>query len=439
MQCEIRTRQYRAVPKMNTVFSIPRLLIQMLAVAVAMLVLAPNALSQEIVLYSFGSAPDGNYPSSSLTFDHAGHLYGTTYGGGAHSAGAVYSLIQRSGQWAEGVIYNFCQQSNCADGSQPYSTLVFDTVGNLYGTTYAGGIYGGGVVFKLTRNAHGAWAETVIHSFGHGTDGAYPLAGLIFDKTGNLYGTTGSGGSSTSSCFGGCGTVYELSPGSNGEWTESVLYNFCSQSDCSDGNSPESSVVLDSAGDLFGTTTYGGNLLVDGTVFELSPLGNGQWAQTTLHRFLGGSDGYNPHAGVVLDRAGNLYGTTVNGGIDGNNGTVFKLTRGANGQWTEKVIYTFCAQFECTDGSEPYAGVTFDKSGNLYGATSGGGSDWGLVYKLTPSEGQWTEAVLHAFAGLGIDGVDPVVSVTFDATGQLYGVAGGGIGSGYGLIFELTH
>src|ERR1700682_1063359 len=212
------------------------------------------------VLYSFGSVPDGNYPAADLVFDHSGHLYGTTVQGGAFGSGAGFKLTPGIGQWTETIIYNFCQASNCSDGSTAYAGLVVDGSGNLYGTTYQGGAYGGGVVFELVRHAHGGWTERVLHSFGNGTDGKGLLSGLVFDKAGNLYGTTSGGGTSTSSCFAGCGTVFELSRGTNGQWNENVLYNFCSQTQCADGNSLTGGLGLDTAGNLYGTTVYGGTI-----------------------------------------------------------------------------------------------------------------------------------------------------------------------------------
>src|SRR5579863_10030564 len=185
-------------------------------------------------LYSFGKPPDGSSPTGKLVFDGFGNLYGTTSGGGAYGSGTVFKLTPSQGQWAETVLYSFCppQTVPCADGAVPYAGVVFDSTGNLYGTTYLGGAYGnllsgqnnGGVVFKLTPSGNGSWTETVLHSFGNGTDGSQSFAGVVFDKQSNLYGTTQFGGINNIECPGGCGIVYELSPGVNGQWTESVIY-----------------------------------------------------------------------------------------------------------------------------------------------------------------------------------------------------------------------
>jgi uncharacterized repeat protein (TIGR03803 family) len=198
----------------------------------------------EQTLYSFGAQPDGNYPSANLVFDASGNLYGTTTQGGTNGAGTVFKMTPNAGQWIKTILYSFCHLQGCPDGSSPYSDLIIDAAGNLYGTTYNGGTYWqagsmtGGVVFKLTPQPDGTWTETVLHNFGNGTDGILPQASLVSDKAGNLYGTTTGGGATSPGCSQGCGTVFELSPGSNSQWTEKVLYSFCSQANCVDGMTP---------------------------------------------------------------------------------------------------------------------------------------------------------------------------------------------------------
>lgn len=408
-----------------------------LAIAVANLILTASLwASQEQTLYGFGSAPDGNYPASSLAIDRSGNLYGTTLQGGMFGAGMVFKLTPGNGQWVETVLYNFCQQSGCTDGSTPYGKLAFDSKGNLYGTTYQGGAYGYGVAFQLRRHPDGTWTETILHSFGNGTDGENPLAGVIFDTAGNLYGTTSTGGTFGSSCFAGCGTVFELTPGNNGQWTETVLYNFCSQANCTDGNSLTTGLVLDKSGNLYGTTAFGGTTLNYGVVFELSPGGAGQWTQQVLHTFAGGADGSNSHASLAL-RGGNLYGTTEFGGRNGNNGTVFELKHLKSGLWQERVLYSFCLH-ACMDGGSPLAEVIFDRSGNLYGTTfDGGASQWGVVFELTPVNDHWSETVLYSFTGAN-DGFNPHAGLVLDKNGNLYGVTFQGGTGGYGTAFEIT-
>ncbi|MGA2903955.1 MAG: choice-of-anchor tandem repeat GloVer-containing protein [Candidatus Korobacteraceae bacterium] len=307
----------------------------------------------EQVLYSFCSqtnCTDGSYPFAGLIFDAAGNLYGTTARGGTSSGcsgsgcGTVFELTPTAGGgWTEQVLYSFCSQTNCTDGSYPFAGLIFDAAGNLYGTTFAGGIHpsctlsgyaGCGTVFELSPREGGGWTETVLYSFGSGTDGGYPVAGLIFDAAGNLYGTTADGAYS-SSCGQICGTVFELTPTADGGWTEQVLYSFCSQTNCTDGYGPYAGLIFDAAGNLYGTTIYGG-IYGYGTVFELTPTAGGGWTETALHSFGNDpaarvEDGAGPFAGLIFDAAGNLYGTTYGGG-NGTTcgpsgcGTVFEMT-----------------------------------------------------------------------------------------------------------------
>jgi uncharacterized repeat protein (TIGR03803 family) len=219
---------------------------------------------KEKVLYSFGTARmDGAYPRAGLIFDNAGNLYGTTYSGGAHNAGTVFELMRKTGgRWTERILHNF---KGGADGAYPLANLIFDASGNLYGTTYAGGSNVEGTIFQLALKAGGVWTEKVLHSFGNGKDGEHPDAGLVFDATGNLYGTTYVGGAN------GFGTVFELTPKARGKWAEQVLHSFSGK----DGASPYASLIIDTAGNLYGTTSSGG---ADGfgTVFELTPKAGGK-------------------------------------------------------------------------------------------------------------------------------------------------------------------
>ena len=259
------------------------------------------------------------------------------------------------------------------------------------------------------------WNEKVLHSFNdNGQDGGTPEAGLIFDAAGNLYGTTLGGGT-----YGG-GTVFELTPTAGGGWTEKVLYSFCSQPNCTDGAGPLAGLILDAAGNLYGTTSQGGDYQCPsgtytycGTVFELKPIAGGGWTEQVLHSFDGsGTDGTYPSAGLIFDAAGNLYGTTQVGGYYGG-GTVFELTPTAGGAWTENVLFSF----DGTGGAVPFAGLIFDGAGNLYGTTYEGGTySNGTVFELTPTAGGgWTEQVLHGF-GNGTDGYYPHAGLIFDKT-----------------------
>jgi uncharacterized repeat protein (TIGR03803 family) len=248
------------------------------------------------------------------------------------------------------------------DGSAPYAGLIFDKAGNLYGTTEFGGAYGKGTVFELTPNGDGTWTESVLHSFTHdGKDGYAPIAGLVLDPAGNLYGTTLGGGA-----YGNYGTVFQLTPAGDGSWTESVLHSFAR----GDGIYPIARLIFDRAGDLYGTTG-GDDAYERGTVFKLTPQQDGTWTESVLHAF-NGADGRYPWAGVIFDAAGSLYGTTYHGGDHDAFGTVFKLTRNKDESWTESVLHSF----DYADGSNPSAGVIFD-AGNLYGTTYNGGDGGG--------------------------------------------------------------
>jgi uncharacterized repeat protein (TIGR03803 family) len=312
-------------------------------------------------------------------------------------------------------------------------------------------------IFTVVLFATSSWVaaqETVLHSFGNGTDGQLPQAGLIFNPAGNLYGTTSGGGSGCNP--NGCGTVFELTPATGGGWTEQVLYSFCSQPNCTDGSTPVAGLILDAAGNLYGTTLYGGSTDCPagcGTVFELSPTGSGGWTETVLHSFTNnGADGYGSSAGLIFDPAGNLYGTTRGGGSGCNPngcGTVFELTPATGGGWTEHVLYSFCSQPNCTDGSTPVAGLILDAVGNLYGTTFYGGTQYdGTVFELSPGKGGgWTETVLYNFCSQTNcpDGSNPSAGLTFDAVGNLYGTTVTGGDSGVpcgnfdcGTVFELT-
>jgi uncharacterized repeat protein (TIGR03803 family) len=412
----------------------------------------------EKVLHSFNGT-DGWSPEAGLIFDAAGNLYGTTeYGGtggncGAYGCGTVFELTPNgSGGWTETVLYSFCPQTGCTDGANPAAGLIFDAAGNLYGTTEYAGAYNSGTVFELTPNGSGGWTETVLYSFcsqANCTDGYGPLAGLIFDASGNLYGTTRDGGAY------GYGTVFELTPTGGGGWTETVLHSF--NQNGTDGAYPYAGLTFDTAGNLYGTTAYGGPYDYfgghPGTVFELTPTAGGGWTETVLYSFCSQAncaDGLNPYAGLIFDSAGNLYGTTPVGGQ--GHGTVFELTPTAGGGWTEQVLLNFNG----TDGNYPTAGLIFDAAGNLYGTTYEGGS-WtgcsdgpngcGTVFELTPAAGGWTQTVLHSFNNTGTDahGYLPYAGLIFDAAGNLYGTTtGGGSGSncdpyfGCGTVFELT-
>ena len=366
----------------------------------------PAHAQTETVLYSFTGTPDGATPFAGLVRDGKGNLYGTTLQGGTISGyGTVFEVTPAG---AEKVLHSF---TGGTDGIGPYASLVRGKKGTLYGTTSGGGS-GYGTVFAVTSSGK----ESVILNF-DGLDGAYLSAGLIRDSEGTLFGTTPGGGLYSS------GTAFELTASG----TEQVLYNFTGGGD---GDCPLSTLARDAAGNLYGTTQWGGAYGY-GAVFELTASGTEQ----VLYSFTGGNDGAYPYAGVVRDGKGNLYGTTIQGGAY-NYGTVFEVT--ATG--VEKVLHSFGTS---ADGITPEAGLVRDSKGNLYGTTyQGGAYNYGTVFKVTK---KGVEQVLYSFSG-GADGRYPVSNLIRDAAGNLYGTtAYGGIqdcaygdGGGCGTVFMLT-
>jgi|SRR5579863_6279683 len=307
---------------------------------------------KETVLYSFNGGADGANPWAGLTWGPGGHLYGTTEAGGASGFGTVFRL-SKTGK--KTVLYNFT--GTAGDGAYPFSRLIWDGVGNLYGSTYKGGTSGNGTVFTLAA----AGKETALYSFKGGADGENPYAGVVRDSAGNLYGTTFG-------AFGvGYGTVFKL----NTAHKEKVLHVFTGGAD---GGYPfYGGVVRDPVGNLYGTTSFGGAHQYFGTVFKVNKAGT----QTVLYSFTGGADGGQPNASLIRDAAGNLYGTTIGGGASGH-GTVFKLDKTGK----ETVLYSFAGG---ADAASPNANLLRDAAGNLYGTTvAGGASGGGTVFKLTP-------------------------------------------------------
>jgi uncharacterized repeat protein (TIGR03803 family) len=403
-----------------------------------------SAAPQEKVLHRFSGGGDGSVPFGNLLFDPAGNLFGTTAVGGVHNWGVVFELLpQEGGGWTEKVLHSF--NLNGTDGIEPQGGLARDVAGNLYGATVGGGDYNCfgnpcGTVFELTPGADGSWKEKILHSF-QGSDGDTPVGALIIDAAGNLYGTTAYGG--YNNCANedlGCGTVFELMPEADGSWKEKVLYKF--NADDKHGSQPFAGLIFDNAGNLYGTTVYGGTY-DEGTVFELLPEAEGRWTEKVLHSFgKTPDDGINSTTSLILDAAGNLYGTNSGGGGAAcyNNefgcGNVFELIPKADGGWMEKVLHTF--SIDGPDGFAPYGSLTFDAAGNLYGTTSSGGAYFaGTAFELTPTAGgDWIEKVLHNF-GNGNDGGAPYTGLIFDAADHLYGTTGGGGIDNHGTVFEL--
>jgi uncharacterized repeat protein (TIGR03803 family) len=363
----------------------------------------PSTGQTETVLHSF-NGKDGSYPFSRLTIDPEGNLYGTT-GGNPVPPATVASIFKLNSTGKLIVGYRRSPTGIC---NLCIDNLLRDTEGNLYGTEAAAGSFGNGAVFKLTPTGN----FVVLYSFTGGTDGQYPNDGLVADEQGNLYGTTGLGGAF------GQGVVFKLAPAG----TETVVYSF---SGSDDGGEPWGRLLLDSQGNLYGTTYVGGQLQLSfGVVFKLTLDG----VETVLHSFTGtGSDGGHPNGDLISDSEGNLYGTTPSIS-HGPHGTVYKITQ----QGDLTVLHTFLGP----DGFDPRSGLITDAVGNFYGTTfSGGASGEGVAYKLTP-EGALT--VLHSFSGGDSDGSYPVGGQVFDPKGNLYGTTAYGGASNDGVVFELA-
>jgi uncharacterized repeat protein (TIGR03803 family) len=362
----------------------------------------------ETILHSFHSnGKDGTQPRAGLIRDTKGNLYGTTSTGGTYNNGTVFELTPAG---RETILHSF--NPNGGDARVPLAGVIRDSKGNLYGTTVNGGTSDSGAVFELSPSG----AETVLHSFTFDTtDGFAPVAGLVRDAKGSLYGMTPGGGTYHA------GVVFKLTPSG----TETILHTFNDSLTAIDGFSPEAGLVMDTKGNLYGTTQVGDNagLYNNGTVFELTPSGT----ETILHMFTNSTDGANVWAGLVRDTRGNLYGTTYQGGTY-NEGTVFEVT--ASG--TETILHSF--NNNGTDGYGPVARLAIDSQGNLYGTTEFGGTyTYGTVFELTPSG---TETILHSF-GSGSDGRNPVAGLVRDTNGNLYGTTEKGGAYGGGTVFEV--
>lgn len=417
----------------------------------------------EKVIYSF-QGPDGANPASQLIADKSGNLYGTTSAGG-QGQGTVFELTPRAGgQWTENVLHVF----SGADGGDPTAGLIMDGKGNLFGTAQGGGNYNGGVVFEL-QPVSGGWSFSVIHNFQFdGTsnfDGFWPAAALTLDTRGNLYGTTLQGG--TGQCneavnasrgiappkgesFYSCGTVYELTPQADGSWSEKVIHSFQG----TDGGWAASKLVLDKKANLYGTTTLGalgGTACIGvevsgcGVVFQLARNGNGTWTENVLFEFTPGNDGAQPASGLLIDAAGNLFGTTEGSFQEG--GSVFELSPGSSG-WTESTLVSLENE---AAGFGSVASLVMDSAGNVYGTTQFGASPGttsksslappkpfgpGTVFELSPGQSGYTATWLHTF-GTGTDGYAPAAGLLRRGN-TLYGTTYSGGSAGNGTVFKLV-
>lgn len=416
--------------------------------AVLFLLFAAGAVQAQTftVLHNFAGYPDGAQPATGLAMDRAGNLYGTTQYGGDPSCsnrallppggggvppgcGIVFKVKRAGSGWVENPLYTFPGNLQGQITNYPENVVVGPN-GSLYGTTDEGGDDNNGKIFVVRPgpsqpvSVFAPWSYTLLHNL-TGDDGSSPThtGRLVFDSSGNIYGTTGYGGASND------GVVYKLTP-SGGGWTESVVYSFTGGND---GSRPVN-VVFDEAGNLYGAAHYGANHNCGfgygcGTIFELTPTQSG-WTETTLHVFQQGVDGGWPGA-VIRDAAGNLYGMAENYGPE-SGGTVWELSPSGGG-WTFTVLYSFSTEIVDTFG--PYA-LTMDAGGNLYGITSwGGGNNSGLVFKLTPANGAWTFTDLHDF---GNDGCYGQGAPVLDSAGNIYGMTEFCGPNDLGIVWEIT-
>jgi uncharacterized repeat protein (TIGR03803 family) len=394
-------------------------------VAPIMMFIGAASASSTQVIYSFAGAKDGEYLDTDLVMDSAGNIYGTTVQGGDFGSGTVFQLSPSSGGWTHTVLYSF---TGGTDGGEPYKGVTLDAQGNLYGTAVTGGsgsCEGGcGVLFKLA-NSGGIWTQSVIHAFTGGNDGSGPGSGLTFDHHGHFYGMTPTGGAY------GLGVIFELRPLADGTWRLGVLHAFTGGADGSSASAGR--LILDRAGNLYGVATVGG-ANNKGVAFELTRTQTG-WTLLPLYAFKDQPDGALPYGGLIFDRAGNLYGTTYYAGVH-DVGTVFKLTH-ANGAWTETVLYSFKGG---TDGSSPISTLVADAAGNLYGTTSDGGTGCacGVIFKLARgNNGAWIESVPYRFPGAPNAGFS-YNGMVADSAGNFFGATTHGGPANDGTVYKFT-
>jgi uncharacterized repeat protein (TIGR03803 family) len=375
--------------------------------------------AKELNLYNF-SGNDGFVPAGALTFAGNGNFYGATFFGGTADRGIVFELSRTASGTQETVLHNF--QGGSSDVQNPSGRLLLTADGRIFGTATGAGL-GYGAVYELIPSG-GTWVYTILHFFGTGET---PIdAGVIIDKTGNLYGETSGGGQF------GYGTIYELQSTSTG-YKYVRLYSF----DQNAGSFPTGGLIFDRAGNLYGTTINGGpNLL--GTVFELKRKSNGTWTEDMLYTFQNSSDGVSPEGDLVFDSSGNLFGTTAYGGDqacanDIGCGEVYELSP-SGGVWTKTTLHTFT---DTPDARAPNAGLAIDRSGNLFGTTNDGGTaGTGSLFEISPTSSGWTETVLYSFTD-GVDGGFVTSPVTLDLEGNIFGVTASGGRGGDGVAFAF--
>jgi uncharacterized repeat protein (TIGR03803 family) len=396
------------------------LLVVAMVLCLAILV-TPARAQTETIIYSFAGGTDGGSPQGGVIADTVGNLYGVTEYGGAIGGGAIFELTPASGGgWTKKTLYSFNYSGG--DVYLPVSNLVFDAKGNLCGVAPIGGASGFGGVFELSPTANNTWTEKVIYSFAGGTDITSFQATLTIDGAGNLYFYRPISVSSTGTySYGG---VVELQASSG--WSEKVVFTFTGGND---GSAPYGGqLTLDASGNLYGMAYNGAHDF--GLVFKLVKGSNGTFTEKILHTFSGGTDGSaGAAAPLTVTASGNVFGVSQ--------WNLFELIPNANGTWTEKILHAFNGG---TDGAYPQSGLTMDASGRLYGTTDLGGVHHGTVYQVTQgSNGAWTEKVLHKFTATAGDGLSPnFETLSIDSKGNLYGTTSSGGINGNGVVFEVT-
>jgi uncharacterized repeat protein (TIGR03803 family) len=369
------------------------------------------------VIYSFEGGADGEYTDTDLVRDVSGDLYGTSVSGGTHASGTVWQLHPNGdGSWTHAVLYNF---TGGADGAEPYEGVTLDAAGNLYGTAVTGG--GCGVAYKLTKSG-GTWTQTVIHQFNGTDDGQGPGARLTLDDTGNIYGMAPTGG------VNGMGTIYEMKPGRQGSYHFKLLHAFAG----ADGIGGSAGALVFHNGDLYGAATAGG-AYGQGSIYRLTLNKKGRWKFNLLYSFEDEPDAGFPYGGLTFDGMGSIYGTTYYAGAH-DLGCVYELSPHRGG-WNEKVLYSFSGG---ADGASPIGNVNFDTAGNLYGTTSEGGvANEGVVFKLAPSGKNWTETVVHSFSGPP-DGAYAYNGMVDGGGNTFYGSTVHGGAEDEGAVYQFT-
>jgi uncharacterized repeat protein (TIGR03803 family) len=421
----------------------PALVFRSIAAILPLTLAAASAAAQGVtVIANFGQTPaDANQVDSPLVFDKAGNLYGVTDGstpfGTGYRWGTIFKMTKKpDGVWTRTVLYNLTGEFDKFAGP-----LVLDASGNLYGEIQGVDNSHNGRVFELSPSGEGTWTMTDLYDFTGSPDGSFPLGGVIFDSAGNLYGTTLGGGACN------CGTIFKLTPQQGGGWKESVIHSFVF-----DNGEPSRGLTIDHAGNLYGTTAYSDPPnYIAGVVYELSPGSDGAWSYTILHAFPGSDpttgktpdgDGSYLYSPVILDADGNIFGTTVLGGTYGY-GSVFEIPAGHGPNRPDKILYSFSNETVNHGGYNPLGGLVFDHAGNLYGTTYYGGLyDGGKIFEMLPKgDGTWAIKDLHDFGGqkyngfTGIDGQNPYTSMVFGPDGNLYGTTNSG---GYQPKYPVT-